>query len=63
MAYWHYSTLVTEISVFIIQIYVDWANMYLAQKEFPELINDLQKDINKGVILINLMESIGNVIS
>ena len=24
------------------------------------MINDLQKDINKGVILINLMESIGN---
>ncbi|EDV27055.1 uncharacterized protein TRIADDRAFT_54593 [Trichoplax adhaerens] len=40
------------------KIYVGWANTYLAQREFPELINDLQKDINKGLILINLMESI-----
>uniref|UniRef100_A0A4W3IXW0 Neuron navigator 3 n=1 Tax=Callorhinchus milii TaxID=7868 RepID=A0A4W3IXW0_CALMI len=45
---------------FLLQIYTDWANHYLARSGHKRLIKDLQQDIADGVLLAEIIQIIAN---
>lgn len=43
----------------LFQIYTDWANHYLEKSQKKKLIQDLQKDMQDSLLLIDVIESVG----
>lgn len=46
-----------------LQIYTDWANHYLAKSGCQRLIKDLSQDVTDGVLLAQIIQIIGTLIS
>uniref|UniRef100_A0A3Q3F2S0 Neuron navigator 3 n=1 Tax=Labrus bergylta TaxID=56723 RepID=A0A3Q3F2S0_9LABR len=45
------------------RIYTDWANHYLAKSGCPRLIKDLSQDVTDGVLLAQIIQIIGSMVT